>query len=193
MEQLTVGGIGFALILIYDLFQVTGKERLSWLLSLIGYGMVSASVLLPLLSLRPSATPLPERFALIAFAAAAFLLLIYSVLFEIPLALKRSGRLATKPRKVVSVGFYAVVRHPGFLWFTLGLLALVLLYRRGGLIQIAAGLVLFDFILILIEDLILFPRIFTDYGAYKERVPFILPRISLRRQEPWRHTPTQQG
>jgi hypothetical protein len=35
-----------------------------------------------------------------------------------------------------------------------------------------------NFILVLVEDLFLFPRLFINYDAYKLKVPFIIPRLT---------------
>jgi protein-S-isoprenylcysteine O-methyltransferase Ste14 len=181
MESLAVGGLGFVMILLYDLAQINGRNRFARTLSSIGYAAVLASIVFPLARLKPAQSPLIVLVLLGAIAALGFALLVYSVLIEIPLALKRVGLNASGPRRVVASGTYSGVRHPGFLWFALCLAALALLYRHRAMTEIAAGLMLFDFTLIVIEDLLLFPRIFQDYEQYKKNVPFLVPRFARRK------------
>jgi protein-S-isoprenylcysteine O-methyltransferase Ste14 len=108
------------------------------------------------------------------------ILLIYSVGIEIPLALKRNGGDKPSERRVVVTGFYALVRHPGFVWFTLLWASIIFLYQDAIVTTVGAGLVALDFALIVLEDLVFFPRIFPDYKEYKDRVPFLIPRLQRR-------------
>jgi len=181
MESLAVGGIGFVMILLYDVAQINERNGFAWALSYIGYGAVLASIVFPLAHLRPAESPRTALVILGAIAVLGFALLVYSVLIEIPLALKKSRRTSSGRRQVVAVGTYSGVRHPGFLWFALCLSALALLYRQRAMTEIAAGLILFDFLLVVIEDLVLFPRIFQDYEQYKKNVPFLVPRFARRK------------
>ena len=107
---------------------------------------------------------------ILAFLAVAGLA--WSVLLEIPLRHRPSS---PEDRSVYDRGTYALVRHPGFLWYTLAHLALMPLYTDPAARIVALILIAGDFSLVLWEDLRAFPRMFTDWDAYRARVPFLWP------------------
>jgi protein-S-isoprenylcysteine O-methyltransferase Ste14 len=81
----------------------------------------------------------------------------------------------TRERLVVSTGSYSLVRHPAFYPFALILVSLSFLAWGKEFIFLSAYLILLNFLLILIEDKFLFPRIFANYNQYKKSVPFLVP------------------
>ena len=77
-------------------------------------------------------------------------------------------------------GVYALCRHPGVLW--LAGFYLFLWLALGGVVPLAAFVVfgLLDVIYVVIQDRIIFPALFDDYGEYQEQVPFLRPdKMSL--------------
>ena len=85
-------------------------------------------------------------------------------------------------RQLVKTGTYALVRHPGVLWFTLFLLALLLISRSQILLLAAPIWIGMDILYILIQDRFYFPRMFPGYGQYRKETPLLIPtRKSLRR------------
>jgi protein-S-isoprenylcysteine O-methyltransferase Ste14 len=82
----------------------------------------------------------------------------------------------------VTTGTYALVRHPGVLWFSTLLVGLVLL-SHARLLLIATPLwIAADVIYVLIQDRFFFPRTLAGYRAYQRRTPFLIPtRVSFRR------------
>ncbi|MEW5785119.1 MAG: methyltransferase [Bacillota bacterium] len=85
---------------------------------------------------------------------------------------------ANSSLKVSRKGTYALVRHPGLWCYSLFLLGFYLVSASVWLIR--AGIIwwLADFVVILIEDLYLYPRIFEDYPVYKKEVPMLIPRLN---------------
>ena len=126
MTPILIGGAGFVSLFFYDLCQVNEKRGLARALSIIGYtAIVTSTVLLLVGSPAPAAGPIVAILGAIA-AGAGLLLLVYSVVIEIPIALRRrrkknaaAGTGSEGGRSVVRNGTYGVVRHPGFLWYLL--------------------------------------------------------------------------
>jgi protein-S-isoprenylcysteine O-methyltransferase Ste14 len=54
---------------------------------------------------------------------------------------------------------------------------LISLYRDLEFTIIALAITFMNFVLILIEDVFLFPKLFVNYNNYKMKVPFIIPRL----------------
>ncbi len=94
-------------------------------------------------------------------------LLIFSVFLET--AIFSSGEKST----LYKGGTYRISRHPGFLWYT-GINCVIACYfLRLDVLTLVIGLTIDNFILILIEDRVLFPRMFEGYEDYKKEVPFL--------------------
>ena len=168
-----IGASGYIMSGLYDLAILTGKPLLARPLHAL---MFVTAVPYPFLFINHR-SPLPPGVAWIILPALSILaaLLIYSVFIEIPLASDRPGQL-------FQGGTYRISRHPGFLWYT-GINILVALYfMDAGIAALCAGLTACNLLLITIEDLILFPKMFEEYETYKKHTPFL---FSISR--PWHH------
>lgn len=116
----------------------------------------------------------------ICFAA----LLAWSVLLEIPLSTRKTHKPSTMQRAntdlppqeqtIYTRGTYRFSRHPGFLWFTMVNALTSLYFLDTGIALLCAGFTLCNLVLIAVEDLVLFPRMFAGYDAYKQRTAFLL-------------------
>ena len=112
----------------------------------------------------------------VMFLISSILLLVYLLFFEIPLSPQFKQ---TEGRRVVNHGSYGIVRHPAFYPFLLVTIALSLLVRNWSFVLIASYVNLLNFLLITMEDLYLFPKIFTNYSEYKKQVPFLFPNFKI--------------
>jgi protein-S-isoprenylcysteine O-methyltransferase Ste14 len=101
---------------------------------------------------------------LIALFAA---LLTYSVLIEIPRSSNTNGMLYRG-------GTYSFSRHPGFIWYTVVNILIAVYFWDIGVALVCAGFIVCNLVLIAIEDSVLFPRMFAEYGEYRKETPFFL-------------------
>ena len=186
---IAVATFGFTALCLFDLLQRTNRRTARLLLSAIGYISVAAAIGLQLLLFRPAPTAPWIAAPLILLAAAGFLLLLYSLFLEIPL----TEPFSPGERRAVRSGTYGLVRHPGFLWFLIGELALVALYRSGEFLAVAGYLVMLDLLLVVLEDRIIFPKLMTDYQEYKQEVPFLIPTLSSILRKRRRHGTDSSG
>ncbi len=176
MAELALSGAGFLLLFLGDLFQALRRPLLARLVSIFGYSGIGAALFFVVFFDRLPRTGEGGEIVEIGAASLFALLLLYSVLLEIPLA-ERRRPAAGSERRAFAGGTYALVRHPGFLWF-LGLAAsLAVLYRTPAVTTPAAAMVLMNLLLVIGEDRWLFPRIFRDWQDYKRAVPFLIPRL----------------
>ncbi len=95
------------------------------------------------------------------------LLLVFSVMIETSLFSDKTGKLYQK-------GTYSISRHPGFIWYTIINTLVSIYYWHYQITMLFVGLTLCNLILITVEDRIFFPRMFSDYEAYRENTPFLL-------------------
>ena len=167
----------FLCLLVSDYLQISQKRIPILFLSISGYGGITAVIVF----LTTENWTVQSSVLLLllkgTFTLICLLALVYILFIEIPLS-PQFGR--TEKREVITYGTYGIVRHPAFYPFLLNLLSLMLLTGSREFIINALYLVFLDFLLILIEDLIIFPRIFSNYYEYKKKVPFLLPGIKSR-------------
>lgn len=95
------------------------------------------------------------------------LLLIFSVMIEIALFSDKTGKL-------YQGGTYGISRHPGFIWYTIINVLVSIYYWNYHITILCLGLVLCNLILIVVEDCIFFPKMFSEYAEYRKNTPFIL-------------------
>lgn len=82
----------------------------------------------------------------------------------------------SQEKKVFTGGLYALCRHPGVLPFIPLYLCLWLSF--GLPIYAAALFCLLNGLLVIFEDVLVFPALLEDYDRYKLQVPFLIPSIS---------------
>ena len=97
----------------------------------------------------------------------------YSTLLEIPLAMRHVPPL--DDTAIYKHGTYALCRHPGFLWLILDLTGLVIVFNRFSTLVMAISWISMNFIVILIQDRIIFPHRFPAYKDYQLTIPFLIP------------------
>jgi protein-S-isoprenylcysteine O-methyltransferase Ste14 len=170
---LIAGTIGFSALLAPDLCCLTRRRRLAALSSFFGYSAVLIALVLQVTSFRPAA-PLALRVAAAVASGVFAVLLVYSVLLEIPL---RGRSPAGSTPALYTAGTYRLSRHPGLLWFLLMQLSLNAIYLDGSFVAVSLVLALGDLGLVAVQDLYVFPLTFPGYAAYKLRVPFLFPRF----------------
>ncbi|HAK45592.1 MAG TPA: hypothetical protein DCO79_06695 [Spirochaeta sp.] len=172
MDYIIFSTAGFISLLLSDILQISKKRILIIPLSIIGYlSIILITILLTSEYSFHSVSP-PVLTVKIIFAALSFIGLVYVLFVEIHLA---SQFAAAGSREVYSGGSYGIVRHPGFYFFALLFAALNTIVLNREYLLISLYLIVLDFLLILIEDIIIFPRIFSNYKNYKKKVPFLIP------------------
>ncbi|HAF86860.1 MAG TPA: hypothetical protein DCG32_10975 [Sphaerochaeta sp.] len=114
-------------------------------------------------------SPLPGFVAWIIFPLliAFALLLIFSVMIETSLFSEGTGKL-------YQGGTYRISRHPGFIWYTIINVLVMIYYWNHCITMLLVGLTLCNLILIVVEDRIFFPKMFAEYEEYRKRTPFFL-------------------
>ncbi len=174
INLILIGTAGYILVCIYDLSQLYRKTLLRYMSST-GFILTSVPYII-LLSNRDFVQLTISHVILFTFLAILTGLLIYSVLIEIPLYYHRmKGRESSPgsaPPQLYRQGTYGFSRHPGFIWYT-GINSLFIILDTRYLMLMVI-LTICNLLLIIVEDIHIFPRLFPGYEAYKESVPFIL-------------------
>ena len=168
-EFFIIGTAGYILLILFDLAIIKRKVFLKWV-TMTGFILTAVPYVL-LHRLYTSTHPLPLQILLYSLLALCAGLLVFSVFLEVRLF--SSG----KEGKLYKGGTYSISRHPGFLWYTGVNCVIAWLFFRLDVLSLVIGLTVDNFLLIFLEDRVLFPRMFTGYDAYRREVPFL---FSLR-------------
>jgi protein-S-isoprenylcysteine O-methyltransferase Ste14 len=105
-------------------------------------------------------------------AVSAFLL-IHSLFISLPF--RKTYVDTGVSDKLVKTGLYALVRHPGILWFPLFMLSLIPISRSSLLLIAAPTFIALDIVLVFIQDRFIFGRMFRGYDSYRRETPMLLP------------------
>lgn len=180
MRYIALGVVAF---IIAGFFDLAALQRIRYLKQIIGLAFVILfGYALVMVARHPDKLPLPAWLSSVGwpFLIISGLLLIYSLFLEIPF--RQTYAADGVGDKLVKTGTYALVRHPGVLWFALLLVAL-LLVTSSRLLLVAGPIWLsLDVLLVWVEDRFLFPRQFPDYTGYQLETPMLLPTAtSVRR------------
>jgi len=165
------GVTGFSLTLFYDVQQLDNRLKVRRGTSAAGAILVSlATAGLYIIAVPPQPVwwILLPGFSVIALSA---FMVLRNAMLEIP----HKKIAAGEDRKLIDTGSYSITRHPGFLWYFIMLAATVTLYRNPDIALLAASLLVMELIVVVLEDWLIFPRLFPGYRDYRRRVPMLFP------------------
>ena len=164
---MVIGLLAFVLYFIYDLNEITLQNKIFQKFFFL------STLILALGTFWMGFTCDALNWIWLVPAIFFFGLLIYTLFFALPFEATYVDPAIG--RKVYSGGIYGVCRHPGFWWL---LFAYVCLGMACGSEMMRFGLFcsFLNLLYIGFQDMVIFPRIFVDYGDYKRKVPFLIPR-----------------
>ena len=169
------GCLSFLLFIIYDINQITIKNKI--INSFFVFGFVLLCISTVQLSLTVDmliSIPLFWKILFGVLAGVFLFLLFYSLFFALPFQ-KTYMDSGFTVKKVYDKGVYAMSRHPGVLFFFFFYVFYSLFL--GNVIVLIAGLIftLLNVVYIFIQDRIIFPKQFENYQKYIESTPFLIP------------------
>ncbi len=161
-----LGASGYLLAALYDIALLFRKYRLSRILYA-GFFVTALPFVWLFIQHRSPHSSLVTVLLLLLMGI-SLLLVVYSVLLEIPLKKSETDTLYTK-------GTYRLCRHPGFWWYSFFTLFSAVYFWYAPIVLVHFGFILCNFLLVVLEDFVLFPRMFPQYGEYKKVTPFLFP------------------
>lgn len=164
------GSIGFVLMLGSDFVGIKKQNVAQYLLAFFGTLIIVTSSILILLEGNTYQMEFGLRLLFGAIGLMFLFFLVYSVLIEV----KKNGK---KDNQLVTSGTYALSRHPGVLWLFFYYLFGSLFFANIDIL--IAGIVwsLINVLYVVIQEKVIFSRIFSNYENYKEETPMLLPTI----------------
>ncbi len=180
MEYILLGIAGFFVAYLFDFVSLRKIPYAKQAIGLVAACLTGYSHLM--VCIRGDRLPWPVGFSYAGWPLffLAGLALIYSLFLEIPF--KRTYVVEGIGNKLVTTGTYALVRHPGVLWYALLLISLIFISRRQLMLFAAPLWLLMDVLYVWIQDRFFFPQMFPDYTRYRRETPMLIPnRASLSR------------
>jgi protein-S-isoprenylcysteine O-methyltransferase Ste14 len=176
-----VGAAGFLLLLMFDWADSRGFRKAKPLIMIGAAVLFSFAFIAVLTSAERFRLPVGLRIAGGLFALLFLFLFVFSLFLEIPFSQTYAGKEGE--RRVVATGTYALVRHPGVIWFLFFHVCLVLAVGSKLLLLAVPFWTGMNIVLVTVEDRVFFLRTFGDsYRQYRRTVPFLIPTpASIRR------------
>jgi len=174
MIYIAVGIFGFIVIHLFDIVSLkkipSGAKPGVWT---VGSGLLGYSLIM--LCIKSNTLPLPIWLTWLGWGllTLSLFLLIYSLFINLPF---RKTYMATGVSdKLVTTGLYALVRHPGVIWFILFMLSLILVSKSNLLLIAAPIFILLDIVLVIVQDKFFFIKMFDGYKSYQQETPMLVP------------------
>lgn len=169
-----LGTVGFLLYFIYDINSVLWNNKFLQKFFAAGSIFVVISAAWSFGDGLKKGMAAPGICAVCAAGSLIFLvLLVYTLFFALPF--EETYIKENDVRLAYTEGVYALCRHPGVLWFAglfFCLWGMTGEFNRG---IYFAGMIFWNYLYIVFQDLWTFPRTFSNYGEYKKTTPFLLP------------------
>ncbi len=173
MLYIVLGIIGFIVIHLFDLVSLKRVPRAKPIVWASGSGLLIYSLVM--ICLAPDKLILPVWLTWLGWGllSLSLPLLIHSLFVGLPF---RKTYLTTGiGDRLITTGVYALTRHPGVIWFTILMLALIPVSGSRLLLIAAPVFIALDILLVTIQDRFIFGRMFDGYESYRRRTPMLLP------------------
>ena len=184
MKEIVLGTISFILYMVYDLEQAGAISyrfrKITKSFFMAGSLMLVAATVM--LLWRTGILQMDfgmKQIFFLMFAVLFLGLLIYTLFFALPF---EETYVVQDAHKTYDKKMYALCRHPGVLWFAGFYFCLWLAFGTKPLLVMAIWFSFLNLCYIILQDCYTFPKVFSDYGDYQKRVPFLIPNgKSLKR------------
>jgi len=175
MRHVLLGSLAFIIAFFFDLAALKRIPYLKQAIGLISIFLFSYS--LTMICLDAEKLQLPDWLSHVGWPLlfASVFLLIYSTFLEIPF--KQTYASTGVGDRLVKTGTYALVRHPGVLWFALFLISLILVSRARLLLVAAPAWLFMDVLYVWIQERFYFGKMFPGYEQYKRETPMLIPNM----------------
>lgn len=175
MMYLFLGAAGFAACCLFDLNKIYWNKKFLNLFFILGSFLLIFSTIQG--TLLGDLSIVFQNFGIYRIAMLIGLLLsvgaeIYALFFALPF---EDTYMESTDVPVISKGWYAACRHPGFWSLAFVYLFLWLFFSNSWLLYALITYTICNFIYIYIQDTYIFPRYIRGYDEYKIKVPFLIP------------------
>ena len=174
MIYILVGSIGFVFMLVFDLLSMKNNILGKYLFAFLGLGLIVYSTI-SIVNMSRYVFVLDLLTVISIVLSSIFaLLLVYSVFIEVGVNTYQKN---AEPQLVTN-GTYSLARHPGVIWLFLTLFFSAAFLKNGYLLIAAIIWTITNIVYIIIQERLIFTKIFIDYDEYIKQTPMIIPNIT---------------
>ena len=173
MNYVAIGILGFLVGYLSDWAALKGIRGAKPVLTVTSYTLIVYSLVMLCLASDRISLPLWLTFLGVVTLGLSCFLLVYALFINLPFRrtyITDGGRLS-----LVRTGMYALVRHPGVLWWGLLLISLILVSRSKLLLFTAPLWMALDVLWVVIQEKFLFNQMFDGYEGYRRETPMLIP------------------
>ncbi len=173
MINIVIGIVGFLAAYLFDIVSIKKIPRVKGLVWSIAVIAVIYSTCM--ICLDPVKFSLPTWATVVGWVLLPTFIFffIYSLFINLPF--RKTYVKTGVGKKLIRTGTYALVRHPGVLWYGVILIALILISRSQLLLIAAPIWFAMDIIHVTIQDRFLFGKMFPEYKDYSKETPMLIP------------------
>lgn len=173
MVYIAIGIGGFLVIHSFDLVSLRRIPVAKPFIWILGSGLLAYSLIS--VSFAPDKLLVPVWSTWLGWGLliTSLILLIYSLFVNLPF--RKTYIAAGVGDRLIRIGLYALVRHPGVPGFILFMLSLILVSRSSLLLIAAPIFILLDIVLVVVQDKFFFSRMFDGYDSYRQETPMLVP------------------
>ena len=168
-----MGIAGFLAAYLFDIVSLKKIPRIKGLIWIIAVVLVIYSTWMVCFDSRKFALPAWASILGWVLLPAFILCFIYSLFINLPF--RKTYVKSGVGSQLIRTGTYALVRHPGVLWYGVILVALILISGSQLLLIAAPIWFVMDVIHVTIQDRYLFGKMFPDYKDYRKETPMLIP------------------
>jgi protein-S-isoprenylcysteine O-methyltransferase Ste14 len=173
MSFIVLGTTGFVIVHLFDVAALKGTPWIKPVIWITGCGLLAFAAILASIAPNRFYLPIWVKVSGWIMLPGAMTLLLYSLFGNLPF--RETYLEKGVGSELVKSRLYAIVRHPGI--YGSGLLVLSLVLLSASKLMLVAGLVWLgiDIILVVLQDLVFFGRMFPGYTTYRHETPMIIP------------------
>lgn len=167
------GAVAFGLFVLYDLNQIGDNRKIIRFFFPLGIVILLVlSIVIAAYSRPVTDLSLGLRLVFGALAAASMAMLCYTLFFAVPFD---AAYVKGSKQKLETCGVYGMCRHPGVLFLAGTYLFVALALNKQDLLIAGAVFSVYNVVYVVIQDLLIFPKIFEGYEEYRRSTHFLLP------------------
>jgi len=173
MTYILLGVLGIIIVYFCDFLAIKRIPYIKPIMWVFGWSLLVYTMVMA--SLWPDKIVLPGWVGWVGWIllVVSILLIVHAIFVSLPF---RKTYIATGAgEKLVTTGFYALVRHPWLHWSILLLISLILVSRSRLVLFAATPFVLLEVISVSLQEYFFLRRIFYGYERYRKETPMLIP------------------
>jgi protein-S-isoprenylcysteine O-methyltransferase Ste14 len=173
MVYIILGCLGFLIVHLFDIVALKRLPAAKPIIWFSGIGLFIYAIVMICLQSNTLILPAWSTGLGWALLSISFALLLYALFINLPFI--KTYISTGVPDELVKTRMYALVRHPGVIWFVLLIFALILVSKSSLLLIAAPIFILLDIVLVVFQDKYFFGRMFDSYDSYRGETPMLIP------------------